>query len=161
MLRNMALAVLACLLCNGLIFALGWQGSTDDAARQPGALAPPGWVIGTVWVGLFAAMGAARALLEQQMADGWLRDGRAALEALRARRLLDLLLVNCLAYPAYTLGLSNRPLTLAGNALTILLAVIVIRAAWPASRRAVALVAPVIAWVSFASVAVLRAAGVV
>ena len=44
-----------CLAGNALIFGLGFDSSANPA-KQPG-FAPAGWVIGAVWLGLFALMG--------------------------------------------------------------------------------------------------------
>ncbi len=94
--------VLATLALNGLIFALGWN-HTGQALRP--SWAPPGYVIGTAWVGLFALVGYAHGvLLAQSSPQHW---GVA------------MLLLACLAYPLYTGGLQAGSVAFAGTLLTL------------------------------------------
>lgn len=58
-----ALWVLATLGLNGFIFAMGWN--TSGEALRP-SWAPPGALIGAVWMGLFALVGYAHGLLVAQ-----------------------------------------------------------------------------------------------
>jgi tryptophan-rich sensory protein len=151
---NIGLALGGCLLVNAVIFGLGWGRGTDDLARVS-RLVPAGWVVGTVWVGLFALMGAGRWRLAAEASPGWLDHGARGEEAERARRWLDILLVNCIAYPLYTLGLSSATLGLLGNLVTAALAAWTARLAFPVSRKAAAVPLLVAGWVSFASIGIL------
>lgn len=140
---NIAAFVGAALLMNGLIFALGWGG--DEARIEP-VFAPPGWVIGIVWTGLFAGMGAARAQLLAKSNPKAREEGR----------IVVYLAVFCAAYPAYTVGLSNLAVGLAGNVLTMIAAGLTTIRLWPHSRCAAMLVFAIVPWVVFATALVVR-----
>lgn len=140
---NVALAVAAALLINALIFLFAPQG---PPTRVEPAFAPPGWVIGGVWTLLFALMGAAR----------WLALRSDHPDARRHAAMVALLIAFCAAYPAYTLGLSNLTVGLAGNVATILAAGFVVHRIRDGSRAAAALLIPIVLWVSFATVLVVR-----
>ena len=115
---------------NGLIFALGW--STRGTALDPW-FAPPGWVIGCVWVGLFALLAAARWTLHARPAGrGW----------------VTALLLACLAFPFYAQAPGSVWAGFAGSVGTGLLAAFVTAKAGPAW----AFVLPTALWCGFASV---------
>jgi tryptophan-rich sensory protein len=134
---NTSIAVLSALAVNGFIAVVN-----PSEMASPGSvhLQPPGYVIGIVWLVLFAAMGVARWLLLTKPMD-----------TIRARRLILFLLLFCLAHPVYTLGLKSEIIGLAGNLLTIALALFVAIRVSSISRLAAGLVSLVIVWVSFAS----------
>jgi translocator protein len=129
-----AVAVAAVLAANLAVVALGLQGRGDAG---PG---PPGWLIGSVWVALFACMGGAYAALTR--APGATRRERAGLVA------LGLL---CLAYPFYTGGFDSWTLSMAGTALTLVCATVLAVAAGRASAAAAALLVPLVLWLIFAA----------
>jgi translocator protein len=135
---NLAAFVLPPLLLNGMIFGLGWN--TNSA---PNPYLPPGWVVGTIWMVLFAAMGIAR----------WLVVGNA--EHRHAKRVAILGLL-CLIYPLYTLGLSSLTIGLAGGILTGLYAIWIMPGLLRVSRAAAALIGLVAAWLIYASVQLSR-----
>ena len=134
---TVAVFVAACIVMNGLIFAMGWQ---DQSASGRGLL-PPGWVIGLVWIGLFAGLGFA-----------YWRLGRHGLHDGHGRQWILWLAAWCLAYPLYTAGLSSRSLSLAGNVATIALALVLAVWLWPHERTSAALVASIAVWVAYATV---------
>lgn len=136
---NVAAAVAAVLLVNGLIFGLGWDAGGGGDAGQ--IVAVPGYVVGVIWTLLFAAMATARWLLLRRGTD----------DARRVAGLVSLLLLSCLLYPFYALALHSRVAGLAGNLLTIGFAAVAAFRARPASRPAAALVSLVVAWVVFAT----------
>ncbi|MDX2266027.1 MAG: TspO/MBR family protein [Hyphomicrobiales bacterium] len=124
----------ACLITNGLVFGLGFDSAS--AATTP-RLAPPGWVIGLVWVGLFAIMGVIYA--------------RVARPGSALRWLLIALAAFSLAYPFYTEGLSNLQTAFIGNIVTL---AVTLAIAWRLSREdrtAGALLLPMSAWLTFAT----------
>lgn len=135
------------LVINALIFGLGYG---DHPAGEPDG-GPINRVIEAVvpfvWLGLFGSMGAAfwRLQHDQPRVPG------AAWAVL-------VLVLNCAAYPAYTLGFQSRDLGMAGNAFTALLAAGCIGASWRRSRLAALAVTPVLVWVSLASVGLYAAA---
>lgn len=135
---NVAGAVGLAVLVDGAIALLGW-GSASDARALAGA--PPGIVVGAVWVVLFGLMGAARATVTDSM-----HPQRRAL----ARGIVGVL-VFCSLYPAYTGGLSSLRAAELGNITTLAVASVLALALRPASPRAAALVVPTIAWVGFAT----------
>ena len=139
---NLGAAILLAWLTNGMIAAVN---PAEMASARPVRLAPPGYVIGGVWVVLFACLGAAR----------WVTL-RAPLGSSRAARPIMYLLFFCLAYPFYTWGLKSLTAGLIGNLATIVLACVVISQTARISRFAAALVAPVALWLCFATVLVVQ-----
>jgi tryptophan-rich sensory protein len=106
---------------------------------------PPGFVVPIVWFFLFTLMGIARYVLLNQgnaQSKGYIIIGLAVL---------------CASYAFYTLGLSKltglSPLWfgLWGNIVVILATLVVCWILWRRSVTAVLLVAPVIAWTTFAT----------
>lgn len=125
------------LVLNGLIFGLGWNRA---GGMQVGL--PPGWVVGSLWVVLFAGMGTARWLL--------LRAARGREEQRRAEW-VSLLAFLCLLYPLYTAGLRDDRVGLVGNVLTAVVAVAVAVFAWKRVRAAGVWLAAVCAWLVYAA----------
>jgi tryptophan-rich sensory protein len=138
---NLAIALIVVLVGNGLIFTLIPR-TTDSSA--PSLLNPPGWLVGAVWVPLFEAMATARWLV----LDG---DDRRV----KSSAWIMMLLLFCLAYPAYTLGLQSLTIGLIGNIATIVAALWVAVRVYRASRAAAGLISCVIAWLVFATVVTL------
>ena len=134
---NLAAFVLPTLLLNGIIFGLGW-----DAHTAPSPYLPPGWLVGTIWLLLFTAMGTARWLLLR--ADG------------KRSGLVVLLALLCLIYPLYTVGLRSESIGLAGCIVTAAVAIWVAVRVLRESRAAAGLTALVVAWLLFATVALAR-----
>ncbi len=137
---NVAVSVGIAALANGVLAAFGLLRSPSEIWP---AFAPPGHTIGAIWVGLFAAMGAARWHVVRR---------RDAVSPVNARAIVVLIAL-CLAYPFYTHAVGGHPIELAGNVVTFGVAV------WIAVRirRSVlptALVSSVAAWVAFATVLV-------
>ncbi len=130
---NLAVFLGAVLVVNALIFGLGFPGAAGDPSG------PPGWFVGLVWTVLFALFGAAHWRLQ------------AAADAAAARFWLVAFSVLCLIYPFYTLGLSNRSIGLAGNVVTAVAAILLVRRLWLACVTAALLVVPVIPWLVLAT----------
>jgi tryptophan-rich sensory protein len=126
----------ACLVGNGVIFALGW----DSGARplpQPW-FAPPGWVIGVVWLVLFALMG---------LVYGRLRQVKSS-----TSRTMIALAAACLAYPLYTGGLQNGLVGLIGNIVTLAVTLGLMGYLKRIDRRSAVLLVPMTVWLVFASI---------
>lgn len=141
---NITLAVGATTVMNGLIFALGWNTTTDSAPRP--SFSPPDWVVGVVWAAvLFPLMAAARWRLNAAPHPG----GSAA------RRWVTGLLGFCLVWPLYTLALGSLVGGLLGNLAVILVAGVTIVRVRSVSPSTAWLIAPVIAWVAFATLIVM------
>jgi tryptophan-rich sensory protein len=136
---NLAAFIVPPLVLNGIIFGLGWNGNT-----APSPFLPPGWLVGTIWMVLFTAMGIARWLLvrgEEAPSRSWL---------------VSLLAFLCMMYPLYTLGLRSETIGLAGSVGTAVIAIWVAVRLVSASRGAAALISLVLAWLMYASVALAR-----
>jgi tryptophan-rich sensory protein len=137
LIANIAIALGIVLALNGLIFGLGWQGSS---AHTP-SFVPPAAVIGGVWVVLFLFMALARWELNRGAAQ---RSDKAG---------LIVLFIGCAAYPFYTAGLSSD---IVGEAANLALLVLTGQLATSYARRlprAAAWLVPLLLWLSFASVA--------
>lgn len=128
------------LVLNGVIFGLGWDKATRGAQGMVPGL-PPGWFVGALWLVLFAAMGTARWLLLRRNGGRWseLAEGVSGLAAL------------CLIYPLYTGGLSDDRVGLAGNVITLALAVPLAVLAWRRSAKAGVCLAAVSTWLAYAA----------
>lgn len=135
---NLVVFVGAPLVVNGLIFGLGVERSSGP---QTGL--PPGWVVGAIWVVLFAGMGVARWLLVK-------RGGGRGVEW------VSLLGVLCLLYPVYTRGFSDLMAGLVGNVVTLLVAAPVAVYAWRRVRAAGGCLVPLVVWMSYAAFATAR-----
>lgn len=137
-------AVLLAVAANAYIFAVGTPTETSSGGTIA-VTGPVGQVIATivpfVWLFLYAGLGTAFWFVAR---------GRPRIPAMAWA--IIALLANCVAYPAYTDNLRDNDVALAGNVLTIGLAALAIGLVLPRSRAAAALIFPVIAWVSIASV---------
>lgn len=144
LLRNVILIVGLIIVANAIVFSLGWdEAGTSQIEAE---FAPPGYVVGVVWVGLFVLMAVAR----------WLIVKSQNINAAAHARLVTILAVLCFLYPFYTLGLSSLVMGLVGNAAVILLAGWTIWQIKSSSKTAAALLLAVILWVFFASIIIIR-----
>jgi tryptophan-rich sensory protein len=108
------------------------------------SFAPPGPIIGIIWIALFAAMGAARYLAATSgrtsaPTDAWAVVGLLAL---------------CLAYPLYTHLIPGHATELAGNAISFVYALWLAARLRGPSLLAASFVGVVAAWIVFATVLV-------
>lgn len=137
-------AVLLAVLANVYILLARPFGATEGIPIQNtgpgGALVAA--IVPYVWLVLFAFMGTAFWLLVR---DGGRLTGPAWL--------VVLLVLLCVLYPVYTGALNQPRVALVGNAAVVAVAGLAVWRAWPLSRAAAALLAPVILWVAIASVA--------
>jgi translocator protein len=132
--KNALGAVAVALITNAIVFLAGWNGADDGQTEA--SFAPPGAVIGIIWVVLFAMMGSAR----------WFaRSGRSAQQWITG------LIVACALYPFYTGGLQTQWVALAGTVVTIVIAAVAVKKASFVSRNAALLTTPVIVWSVFAT----------
>ncbi|MGC6512084.1 MAG: tryptophan-rich sensory protein [Parvibaculales bacterium] len=99
----------ATLVVNGLIFSLGLN---DRPMATADGVLPPGYVIGSVWSLLFAAMGVAYWRVVHRPTPVWPETSRPQGHILAFAGF-------CLAYPVFTLGFSIGPLVVAGNLVCI------------------------------------------
>lgn len=121
--------------------AIAIAGGDDDAGRVQPGWAPPGWFVGAFWFVLFASM----ALARWQLHRAGDRTGRTA---------VDVLMVLCAVYPAYS-GLLSGGLAaaLVGNLVTLLYGGAVL--GWFVRRgtvwRVTTPLVPVVVWLAFAA----------
>ncbi len=127
---NLAVWLGLVVVLNGVIFALGWNTRSNSPVPW---FAPPGWVIGLVWVGLFTLLATAR----------WRLHARPG-----SRAWVTGLLLACLAFPFYAQAPGSVWAGFAGSVGTGLLAAVVATRAGPAAG----LVLPTALWCAFASV---------
>lgn len=142
-------AVAFAILINGALAiwtdAFKDSASFQDAGVRPGGLlAPPGWVVGSVWVVLFGLLGFARWRLIRTGADA----GR------RAASWVIALVFVCALYPLYTGGLRNPVVGLAGNIVTAVLAGLLAERVRRIDRRSAGAIALVVFWLCYASLAI-------
>ncbi len=140
---NLAVFVGAPLLLNGVIFGLGW-----NRPRAKAAGIPPGWVVGGLWLLLFAGMGAAR----RQLADS----SDSPLHE-RSAEWVSLLAFLCLLYPLYTEGLRDDRVGLGGNIVTAVVGFAALERSARRSRAAALFLLPTCLWLVYAGVATARA----
>lgn len=139
---NIAISIGLALAANALVFLV----NPAEQARTPAyRLQPPGFVIGIVWIILFASMGTAR----------WLIVRREEREFKNAN-LVFLLILLCVAYPLYTLGLSSLTVGLAGNIVTAVTALWVAIRIRNSSMPAALLAGAPAVWVVFATYLILE-----
>lgn len=128
--------ILACLI-NGLVFAFGL--GNEDKAFTELELAPPSWVVGVVWVALFASYGYAR----------WVALNAGAEGAEAAKWIVRQIIV-CALYPLYSWGFDTEVSAYA-NAFSLLFAIFVIFRVSQASFHSVWILFPSILWMLFAN----------
>lgn len=135
---NVGLAVGFALAANAAISVFG----SPQGPEEPDEF-PPGWIIGTVWTLLFAALGTARWLVAISTHRG--REASISISIVA-------LLLFCTAYPFYTGLLSNVNVGTVGNVATTVAALVVAVICWQSSRLAAFLVLLVACWTSYATV---------
>ena len=121
---------------NGLIFATGSEGA--DPAFESLELAPPGWLVGLVWVAIYPMWGLAR----------WYaaRSGRAGR---RESWWVVALMAWGLLYPLVT-RFDTMPSAWANLASLALVSVTLWRV-WTVSRKGAALIIPSVGWIAYAT----------
>ncbi len=130
---SIAITVAIAAITNG---ALAIFGLNQPASQHWPAFAPRGPVIGLVWIGLFAAMGAAFALA-------------------RSKGAVATLVAICLAFPFYTHAVGGHAIELIGNLVTLAYALWLIVRLRSESSAAALFVGFVAAWLIFATALVL------
>jgi tryptophan-rich sensory protein len=134
-----AVASILAIICNSLIAVTGVGNS------RPDEIVPSSWawvdqIVGFVWVGLLAGLGA----------SWWLLKSRPAPDSAERAKQVVILAAVCLLYP-FTFGL--RPESgLVGNILIAIFAATVTSKTYRASRAAALLIVPVILWLSIAAI---------
>ena len=144
---NISVAVGSALIMNGLIYGLGWNSSAGYEQRA--FFAPPGYIIGIIWMILFALMASAR----------WMLNSLESGEAKRARLYVTILLVSCLIWPLYSLAIGSVAGGFWGTIWALALAAFTLKLLWRVSRKAAYCILPVLLWVIFATAIIVTEAG--
>lgn len=134
-LLNLAGALLLVFLANAFIFLAN---RSQEGPQPNPALAPPGYVIGIIWVLLFVAMSTSRWLS--------LRAGDRV-----AARVVAGLIFLCAIYPLYTMALSSLHLGLYGNIATGIAALVTASMVYRKSHLGGSLIMLVVLWLIFAT----------
>jgi len=145
---NIGLALSVVLLTNFFIFLINPSETGTPSERY--RFEPPGWVIGLVWIIIFAGLGAARWLVIEN------RDRLIKNTRVKNTNWVFFLLLFCAAYPFYTLGLRSVVMGLIGNAATCVFALWVASQVRRRSLTAALLVSTVAVWVTFASLLIVE-----
>ena len=137
----MMAAVAIAVVANGMLASFG-------LARRPPheiwpAFAPPGPMIGAIWVVLFAAMGAARWAVLRHRGSHAKSDARSIVA----------LIALALAYPFYTHFVGGYAIEFAGNIVTFVVASVIVMRCRDTIVAAVC-VGAVAVWIGFATVLV-------
>jgi benzodiazapine receptor len=135
LLAHIAAAAGAALTVNALIGSLGWMG--DQQGDLPWL---PGVLVGGVWTALITGLGVAHWLV-----------GRTSPRLADEQRNIIWLVILCLAYPFYTMGLSSAWLGLIGNLVIAYLCARIADRIAPVSKRAAVPVGLPIPWLIFAT----------
>jgi len=130
--------LIAVLVLDSVIFALHWN---QEESPGRSILSPPGWLVGTVWGGLFLLMSMA----------AWRLSRIPSADSKKVGRWIVWLMIFCLSYPFYTLGLKSHSLGLAGNITTFAFAAVIVVKAWPLSRTSAWLLIPMLPWLAYAT----------
>ena len=105
---TIVIAVATALALNTFVFAFSPRSALASGEGHV-IWSPPAWVIGGVWVCLFAMMGATR----------WRLISIGSADARRAAAWTTWLMLLCAAYPIYTFGLRAEALGFFGNLVTL------------------------------------------
>ena len=137
--RNIIAPVLLAGSVNAIIYALGWNQNNQVSARL--WYAPAGYMIGIMWVILFAMMGVVRNyVIRANHLDG-----------INSARALDWFIFACATYPAYTIGFRSMPLSFCGALITVVWSLYIKVRLYPVSRKASMLFTPVLLWSIYAT----------
>jgi tryptophan-rich sensory protein len=137
-----AVAGVAVLLNVGL--ALFGDESPGVGSQVLPMFAPPGWLVGGVWVVLFALLGLAR----------WRLVGSGSEAGRQGARLTIAFVVVCALYPVYTLGLRSLVAGFIGNVGTAILAVALGLRVRRIDHSSAWVFALVVGWLCYATLAI-------
>jgi tryptophan-rich sensory protein len=154
---NVLGSVAVAMAVSALILILNWNGGQVTPFTSP--LLPPDWVIAAVWTLWFAGFGFSRyrMIVAADQAEAPLERQRAVV----ARRWVDSCILACAIYPFYAILPASAIAGLLGNVATIALAVVVVWRVRPVDRAAIWPFIASIAWVSFASLTIGQALGLI
>jgi tryptophan-rich sensory protein len=150
-------SVAVAMAVSALVLVFNWNGGQLTPFASP--LLPPDWVIAAAWTVWFAGFGFSRyrMLVAADQASTPLELQRAV----AARRWVDGYIVFCAIYPFYAILPASAVVGLLGNIATVVLAVFVVWRVRPIDRVAIWPFIASIAWVSFASLTIAQALGLI
>lgn len=118
-----------------------WAGFNEsDPAYEAVSFNPPGWVIGLVWVIIYPMWGAARWYARQ-----------TGLAGRRRSRWIIALMAWGLLYPIATWAIESTAFSAGANVFSLLLAFVTAWQVHGVTKRGFWLIAPSLAWLSFAT----------
>lgn len=101
---------------------------------------PPGYIIGLIWTIIFGLLGYVNYLL--YVNKQWM-----------ASFSIIALLLFCICYPLFTIGLSNLKIANVLNSVTLILSFVVAIVVFDASRNAFKYMIPLLVWASYVNIA--------
>lgn len=138
----LAVAALAVLVNGGLALIGGDSRGVEQHFSS--VFAPPGWLVGGVWIVLFGLLGLARWRLARSGSEAGRQGARWAMA----------FVVVCALYPVYTLGLRSLTAGFVGNVGTALFAVFVGLQVMRIDSLSAGVFALVVAWLCYATFAI-------
>lgn len=153
LLLNITYFVGLTLFVNGLIFGLGWDVSSDEAAIYEPYIKPSGLFIGMVWILLILLLSIAR----------WHLNKFENTLIFVARTWITALILMCISYPFYSIavnGLFGIFGGLIGNVLIIAIAFHTINLLSKISILSLLLTAPILIWVPLATTIIISELGI-
>jgi tryptophan-rich sensory protein len=130
-------------LLNGALALFGDESLGVDSQILP-RYVPPGWLVGSVWVVLFAMLGLARWRLRRSGSQAGLQGARWTLA----------FVVVCALYPLYTLGLRSLAAGFVGNLGTAVFAVALSLRVKRVDNLSAGIFALVVGWLCYATLAI-------
>ena len=132
---NILVPVVAALLVNAIIYALGWNKRVDG--KEEVKHLPPGWAVGLIWVVILGLLGYLRFVLR----ESWI-----------GSITIVVVILYCLAYPFYTSGL-KQDIGRLMNVIALILAAVAAMVVAAINVWAVPYVLPLLIWSSYVNIA--------
>jgi len=135
--------VVLAIIVNAIIYIKGWQSSneaTNATTNNRNPLLPPGPIIGTIWIIIFAFLGYASYIANQT------RQTTTSI-------FITIIIIWCLAYPFLTNGLNQSPGRILNTITLILAAILSIVSTASQMPQITYLLIPLFTWASYVNIA--------
>lgn len=135
--------VVLAIIVNAIIYIKGWQSSneaTNATTNNRNPLLPPGPIIGTIWIIIFAFLGYASYIANQT------RQTTTSI-------FITIVIIWCLAYPFLTNGLNQSPGRILNTITLILAAILSIVSTASQMPQITYLLIPLFTWASYVNIA--------
>jgi len=135
--------VVLAIIVNAIIYIKGWQSSneaTNATTNNRNPLLPPGPIIGTIWIIIFAFLGYASYIANQT------RQTTTSI-------FITIIIIWCLAYPFLTNGLNQSPGRILNTITLILAAILSIVSTASQMPQTTYLLIPLFTWASYVNIA--------